>query len=126
MSDFYARMAETSLRLIADKGTDCTVAGGNTSGGYDEETGRPLDDIEPLVQSAKCVVLNYSDALRNVTDTLIETGDKKILIAAKGVTTPALSDTIAITATGKVYTVMEVKDIKPAETALIYEVRGRE
>lgn len=124
MSDFYARMQGTALRLIIDKGVSCTITGKPTSGGFDPITGAPLDDLPPVTQTAQCVLLDYSAEMKNRQDSLIESGDKKILIAAKGVTEPKLSD--KITVGSKSYTVAEVTNLNPNTTPLIYEVRGRE
>lgn len=124
MSDFYARMQDTALRLIIDKGVSCQITSKGVQGGFDPITGAPLDDLPPVTQTAQCVLLDYSAEMKNRQDSLIESGDKKILIAAKGVTEPKLSD--KITVGSKSYTVAEVTNLNPNTTPLIYEVRGRE
>lgn len=124
MSDFYARMQDTALRLIIDKGVPCNITTKGAQGGFDPITGAPLDDLPPVTQTAQCVLLDYSAEMKNRQDSLIESGDKKILIAAKGVTEPKLSD--KITVGNKSYTVAEVTNLNPATIPLVYEVRGRE
>ena len=124
MSDFYARMQDTALRLIIDKGVTCNITTKGVQGGFDPITGAPLDDLPPVTQTAQCVLLDYSTEMRNRQDSLIESGDKKILIAAKGMTEPKLSDNITVG--DKVYTVAEVTNLNPNTTPLVYEVRGRE
>lgn len=124
VTDFYERMADTALRLIADKGTDCTIVSSPIAGGFDPVTGMPLDDMPSVVQQGKCVVLNYKESLYNAPESLIEQGDKKLLLSAKGVTIDSLNGTIE--ALGKSYRVISVKDVNPAGTAIVYEVHGRE
>lgn len=124
MSDFYARMQDTALRLIIDKGVSCIITSKGVQGGFDPITGAPLDDMPATSQTAQCVLLDYSTEMKNRQDSLIESGDKRILIAAKGVAEPKLSDNITVG--DKVYTVAEVTNLNPATIPLVYEVRGRE
>ena len=121
---FYQRMQDTALRLIIDKGVQCQVSSKPSSGGFDPETGAPLDDLPATTQSAQCVLLDYSTEVKAMQNSLIEAGDKRILIAAKGVTEPKIADTVTVG--DKVYTVAEVTNLNPNTTPLIYEVRGRE
>ncbi len=121
---FYENMANTAYRLIADKGTDCTITNSSSGGGFDPDTGMPIDDVVATTQTGKCVVLNYSKDLVNMADTLIEQGDKRILLSAKGISLDNLNGTL--TALGHTFTIVNVKEINPAGTAVIYEVQGRE
>lgn len=124
MTDFYQRLADTSLRLIADKGAPCVITSLPKQGGFDAVTGLQLPDMPATSQDAQCIVLNYSKNITNMPESLVQQGDKKILIAAKGVVMPTIGSTIAVL--DKSYTVVEAKDIKPADVALIYEIHGRE
>ena len=124
MSDFYQRLAETSLRLITDKGVPCVITSLPQQGGFDPSTGLPLDDVPATQQDAQCVVLNYSDVITSMPESLVQQSDKKILIAASGVDTPSIGGTVAVL--DKSYTIIDVKDLKPADITLIYEVLGRE
>lgn len=124
MSDFYNRMQDTALSLIKSKGISCSITTKGVQGGFDPITGAPLDDLPPVTQTAQCVLLDYSTEMKAMAGSLIESGDKKILIAAKGVTEPKLSD--KITVGSKAYTVAEVTNLNPATIPLVYEVRGRE
>lgn len=124
MSDFYERMQETAYKLIVEKGVSCTIASSPMAGGFDPVTGMPLDDIPSVVQQGKCVVLNYKESLYNAPESLIQLGDKKLLLSAKGITIDSLNGTIE--ALGKSYRIMSVKDVNPAGTAIVYEIHGRE
>lgn len=124
MSDFYNRLQDTALRLIADKGTTCTISSAATSGGFDPVTGQMLDDVPSTVQQGVCVVLNYKESLINQPESLIQQGDKKLLLSAKGVTLDSLNGKIE--ALGAIYTVIAAKDLNPAGITLVYEIHGRE
>lgn len=124
MSNFYERMANTALRLITDKGVPCVIKQPAQQGGSDPGTGLPLPNLPPTEQSGVCVVLNYSDVIRNAPESLVKQGDKKLLLSAKGVDMPKLGATVSVLDND--YMVVAVKDTQPANTPLIYEVHGRE
>ncbi len=124
MIDFYNRLQNTALRLITDKGVPCVIKSPSQQGGFDPTTGLPTPSTGGTTQDGQCVVLNYSDVVTNMPESLIKQTDKKILIAAKGVDIPQIGGTV--TADDAIYTIVAVKDIKPATTALVYEVAGRE
>ena len=124
MSDFYNRLQSTALKLISDKGAPCVIRSAPISGGFDEITGQMLDDIPSTTQQGVCVVLNYGDSLVNQPESLIQQGDKKLLLSAKGVTLDSLNGKIE--ALGAIYTVIAAKDLNPAGITLVYEVHGRE
>lgn len=123
MADFYERLAATALRMINDKGADCTIETPAAGGGSDPDTGMPLDDGASSSITARCVVANYSDVERNRQDSLIQQNDKKLLIASAAVGDISLAS--AVTVAGNTYTVVEVEEIKPAETSILFKVRGR-
>lgn len=124
MSDFYNRLQQTALRLITDKGTSCTIISSPTSGGFNPETGQMLPDSPATIQQGVCVVLNYGDSLVNQPESLIQQGDKKLLVSASGVSIDSLNGKIEVL--DSVYTVISVKDLNPAGVTLVYEVHGRE
>ena len=124
MANFYERLQNTALKLITDKGTPCVTRSAPISGGFDPVTGQMLDDIPSTTQQGVCVVLNYKDSLVNQPESLIQRGDKKLLISAKGVTLDGLNGKIE--ALGAIYTVIAAKDLNPAGVTLVYEVHGRE
>ena len=124
MSDFYERLQSTALKLITDKGTPCVIRSAPISGGFDPVTGQMLPDIPATIQTGVCVVLNYKDSLVNQPESLIQQGDKKLLLSAKDVTLDSLNGKIE--ALGKTYIVISAKDLNPAGVTLVYEVHGRE
>ena len=124
MSAFYDRMAATALRLIAQFGQPVTlrdtvageydpIAGGTTPGTVTEQTG-------------SCILQDYSAqeaGAANMAGSNIQMNDKKILIAAKGLTPPTLSTQVI--ADGHTWTAVNIKEINPAGTPLVYEIQGR-
>lgn len=124
MTGFYERMADTALRLITDKGIPCVIKSPPQQGGFDPSTGLPLPNLPPTEQAGVCVVLNYSDVIRNAPESLVKQGDKKLLLSAKGVDMPQIGATISVLDSD--YMVVAVKDTRPANTPIIYEVHGRE
>lgn len=124
MSDFYERMADTALRLITDKGIPCVIKSPPQQGGFDPGTGLPLPNLPPTEQVGVCVVLNYSDVIRNAPESLVRQGDKKLLLSAKGIDMPQIGATVSVLDSD--YMVVAVKDTQPANTPLVYEVHGRE
>ncbi len=123
MSEFYNRLAATAHRLITDKGTTCQIISAPISGGFNPETGQMLPDMPATIQQGRCVVLNYSSSLVNQPESLIQQGDKKILLSATGVTIDSLNGKIE--ALGDTYTIVSAKDLNPAGLTLIYELHGR-
>ena len=125
MSAFYDRMAATALRLIAQFGQAATIKD-VTPGTYDEVTGITSDDV-PISQSAQLILLDYTlqeSGAKYTEGTQVKAGDKKILIAAKGLSwAPKL--TSIITADGADWRIVNVKVSSPAGTPLVYEVHGR-
>lgn len=124
MSEFYSKLARTAHRLIEDKGVPCVITSAEISGSFDPITGQMLDPLPPTTQTGVCLVLNYGDSLVNQPESLIQQGDKKLLLSAKGVTLDSLNGKIE--ALGSVYTVISAKDLNPAGVALVYELHGRE
>ena len=121
---FYHRMAVTALRLIAQFGQPVTlrdavpgeydpITGGTTPGTVSEQTG-------------SCILQDYTlqeSGAANLAGSDIRQNDKKILIAAKGLT--ALTLSTQIIAGGHTWTAVNIKEINPAGTPLVYEIQGR-
>ena len=125
MADFYSRMASTALRLITRFGQAATLDD-VTPGAYDPITGETTGDT-PITQPCQLILLDYtsqeSGAKFNEGSQVVS-GDKKILIAAQGLTwAPTL--TTRITADGAVWQAVNIKVSNPAGTPLVYEIQGR-
>ena len=128
MSAFYDRMAATALRLIERFGQAATLSDTPEPDpdDYDPVTGMgPV--IVPVTQSGQLILLDYSAqeaGIINAAGSLVQQGDKKIMLAAKGLTW-APSMTTTILADGLTWTIINIKSTKPAGTPLVYELHGR-
>lgn len=125
MSAFYDRMAATTLRLITEFGQGATL-NDTTPGAYDPVTGETTGDT-PITQPCQLMLLEYTaneSGIKYAEGSQVQNGDKKIMIAAQGLTwAPALTTTI--TADGAIWRVVNIKSSNPAGTPLVYEIHGR-
>lgn len=124
MSQFYDRMASTALRLIERFGQTVTLRD-IVPGEYDPVTGAQTPDVEAN-QPAQAILQDYAlqqSGMSYADGTVIKQGDKKILVAAQGITQPQLTTTVI--ADGATWTIVNIKEINPAGTPLVYELQGR-
>lgn len=124
MSQFYDRMASTALRLIERFGQTITLRD-TVPGEYDPVTGGSPPDVE-VDQPAQAILQDYAlqqSGMSYADGTVIKQGDKKILVAAQGITPPTLTTTVI--ADGATWTIVNIKEINPAGTPLVYELQGR-
>jgi hypothetical protein len=125
MSAFYDRMAATALRLIERFGQTATLTE-VTAGEYDPVTGIDSEPVT-LTQPGQVILLDYTvqeAGIINAAGSLVQQGDKKIMLAAKGLEWPPMMTT-AILADGLTWTIVNIKSTNPAGTPLVYELHGR-
>ena len=125
MSAFYDRMAATALRLIAQYGQTATLTE-IIPGEYDPVTGNETGGVN-RTQTGQLILLEYTSAeagIINASGSLVQQGDKKIMLAAKGLSW-APTNTTTILADGLTWTIVNVKSTNPAGTPLVYELHGR-
>lgn len=122
MSAFYDEMAEVALELITEFGLPVTLRT-VTPGGYDPETSETAPDAI-VDQDGQGILLDYTGQ-EFQANSLIKQGDKKLKLAAKGLTSaPSLLSKVI--ADGKTYTIVPpLKEINPAGTPLLYELQVR-
>lgn len=121
MSAFYDRMQATALRLIAKFGQQVTLTD-VVPGVYDPATGETSAGSTTV--QTPMAILQDSGAQYGNGD-MIEIGDKKILIAAKGLTIPPRLTSTVTGVDGVVWRIVNVKATNPAGTPLVYEVQGQ-
>jgi hypothetical protein len=128
MSAFYDRMAATALRLIERFGQTATLSDTPEPDpdDYDPVTGTgPV--IVPVTQPGQVILLDYTEqeaGIINAAGSLVQQGDKKIMLAAKGLAwAPTMATTII--ADGLTWTIVNIKSTNPAGTPLVYELHGR-
>lgn len=132
MSDFYQRMAATTLRLIERFG-QTVILRDETPGEFDPVTGGSTPSVI-IDQPAQAILQDYGSQQSGASyaaGTEIRQGDKKIMVSAlaagedgpKQLTPPQL--TTLVIAGGVTWTVVNIKEINPAGTPLLYEIQGR-
>ena len=128
MSAFYDRMAATALRLIERFGQTATLSDTPEPDpdDYDPVTGMGAA-IMPVTQPGQVILLDYTmqeAGIINAAGSLVQQGDKKIMLAAKGLAwAPTMTTTIL--ADGLTWTIINIKTTNPAGTPLLYELHGR-
>lgn len=124
MAGFYEEMAGVALELISEFGQTITLRD-TVPGEYDPVTGGSTPDVE-VDQPAQAILQDYAlqqSGMSYAEGTVIKQGDKKILVAAQGLTPPTLTTTVI--ADGATWTIVNIKEINPAGTPLVYELQGR-
>jgi hypothetical protein len=121
MTAFYERMAETALRLIRQYGQAVTLRE-ITPGSYDPSTGETSPDTATEA-STSGVLIEYTGQERQA-NSLIQQGDKKLMVPAKALAQPSLNSKVIIQ--GEVWTIVPpLKVMNPAGTPLVYELQVR-
>ena len=122
---FYSRMQDTALRLIEKYGQTATLTDG-VAGEYDPVTGVETGGAT-LTQTGQLILLDYTAqeaGIINAAGSLVQQGDKKIMLAAKGLEWPPTMTTTVL-ADGLTWTIINIKSTNPAGTPLVYELHGR-
>ncbi|MCP1511010.1 hypothetical protein [Pseudomonas rhodesiae] len=122
MATFYDEMAVMALEMITEFGQPVTISK-TVTGEYDPETGgeAPGATVE---QTAQGILLDFTgQEFQN--NSLIRQGDKKLKIAAQGLTwVPGLLDKVV--AQGRTWSIVPpLKEINPAGTPILYELQVR-
>jgi hypothetical protein len=119
---FYDEMAATALDLINEFGQPVTIID-VTPGEYDPGVGGTGPDTT-VERAAQGILLDFT-GYEFQSNTLIQQGDKKLKIAAKGLNVPPslLSKVIC---QGRTWSIIPpLKEINPAGTPLVYELQVR-
>jgi hypothetical protein len=125
MSAFYEEMAGVALDLISEFGQPITLRD-EVPGGYDPETGIVADPVI-AEQTGSGILQDYTLSERagisNHPGSLIQQGDKKLIMSASGLTMPTLTTKAVVG--GHTWAIVNIKEINPAGTPLIYELQAR-
>ena len=117
---FYDEMAALALELIAEFGQPVTLRD-IQPGEYDPDN--PGGGEVIIEQAAQGILLDFT-GLEFQSDSLIVRGDKKLKVAALGMAWKP-KPLIKADVQGKTWTVINVKEINPAGTPLLYELQVR-
>jgi hypothetical protein len=113
----YKPFQNLASRLIGDKGREVTIVY-KTDGVYDPATNTLSRGYEDSVQ----VVVFFKDAKSNAAQgDIVEAQEKIVMIPALSNTAPRINDIIIDG--NQEYTITDVKELKPANETILYEVR---
>ena len=122
---FYDEMADVTLELITEFGSEQTLRD-VIPGAYDPVTGETTGDVAKS-QLAQVILLDYTlqeSGQQYAEGSEIRQGDKKIIIAAKGLAwPPALTTRVDVG--GVLWQIVNIKESNPAGTPLVYFCQGR-
>lgn len=129
---FYDEMAELTLELIGEFG-QTVILRDETPGEFDPVTGGSTPSVI-IDQPAQAILQDYGlqqSGTSYAAGTEIRQGDKKVMVSAlaageggpKQLTPPQL--TTLVIAGGVTWTIVNIKEINPAGTPLLYEIQGR-
>lgn len=122
MSEFYDEMQVVALELITEFGLPIVLRT-VTPGDYDPDISETTPETI-TEQVGQGILLDYTGQ-EFQANSLILQGDKKLKLAAKGLTSaPSLLSKVI--ADGKTYSIVPpLKEINPAGTPLLYELQVR-
>ena len=119
---FYDEMAVMALELITEFGQSVTLRD-TVKGVYDPSTGKTGPDAV-TERTAQAILLDFTGQ-EFQTNSLIKVGDKKLKIAASGLSLPPTLLSKAVIQ-GKTWSIVPpLKEINPAGTPLLYELQVR-
>lgn len=113
----YDRAAATALRLLTKYGQAVTVKT-RTAGAYNTATGSAA--VTETTQAGVGAIFDYG--ARDIDGTLIQDGDKQVLLAPLPVA-PEIDDTVSIG--GAVCTIKGIKTLAPGGTPVLYDLNVR-
>lgn len=119
-SVLYDELAQAAVDLLNELGQLVLLSRAVGGGGYDPDAGA-VDEGDVDVWSANGVEFNYTQ--REVDGTLIQQGDRRILIAPTLGTTPQSGDVVTLGA--KRLEVVNSKPLQPAGVVVLHEVQAR-
>lgn len=119
---FYDDMAVMALEMITEFGQPVTISK-TEPGEYDPETGGNAPGVA-VEQTAQGILLDFT-GIEFQNNSLIRQGDKKLKIAAQGLTwVPGLLDKVV--AQGRTWSIVPpLKEVNPAGTPILYELQVR-
>ena len=116
---FYEEMSATAAELIAEFGQTITLER-SAPGAYDASTG--IVPVTTTSLSGTGIDLDYT--VREIDGTLVQRGDRKLLMSVKAGVVPAVSDVAIVGAVR--FRVLAVKPLAPGGVTLTYELQCRQ
>lgn len=123
MSFNYSKTANTADKLLKRFGKSWTIKS-ITPGVYDPNTNTSTP-VE-VDATANAVLLDYSNnGMTNAENSMILVGDKKMLVAAKGLPFVIKANDICVSGSEQ-WRVVNVQELKPADVTVIFELQVRQ
>lgn len=114
----YARAQATALRLLDKFGAAGSIVRDVPGNGPIYDPGEPTTETYPCTMA----VLKFDN--KDIDGTLIKATDKKVYVAAKGLSiAPITMDRILIGSVS--HTIVRVMPLNPADTSIYFEVQAR-
>jgi hypothetical protein len=114
----YPKTRATAERLIERFGRSAVLVRMTKGGGPASDPG----PATPANHACKVVITNYSD--RDRDDTVIKTGDRKILLSTAGLAIiPALSDRLSVD--GESFQIVDIKTLDPGGVKILWTLQAR-
>lgn len=120
----YSEIAETANEILAEYGQAVTLTR-IVPGTYNPATGG-MTGASTSTQTGWGAVFEYIN--KNIDGTLIQSGDKQLLLSAinsagTALTAPIINDTVTIG--GVVMTITQIKPLSPAGTTVLFDCNLR-
>jgi hypothetical protein len=127
MTTVYADDIKTALELIAEFGADCQL---KVFTATTPDPAQPWETAAPTEQVAnpRMVFLNFKGNNSGETywnGTLVQQGDKKVLLAASGLAFPPNLNALLTRADGSVWKVVNLHTLDPDGTPILYTMQVR-
>jgi hypothetical protein len=119
VSTFYEDMAATAHELLTEFGGPAALTR-VTPGSYDPDTGTTTGDVT-TTWNATVACFEYAQV--EIDGTRIRHGDQRAYMSVVGVVNPQTGDTLTVN--GVVLNVVASRPLKPASTAVLYDVQVR-
>lgn len=116
---FYDEMAALADELLGEYGAPALLTR-VTPGGYDPDTGTTTPDVTTTWDGTGAAFDYEQD---DIDGTKIRQGDQRVYMSVAGVVNPQTGDTLTID--GVVLNVVISRALKPASTAVLYDVQVR-
>lgn len=118
MSALSTKAKATTHRILSLYGQLVTLKH-SEPGVYDPETGT----VGTVVTSQTAVAVEQSYLQRDIDGTVVQQGDKKLLLTATNLSAPMVGD--SCTVQGVIYAIKNVSCLSPDGTAILYELQLR-
>lgn len=115
----YAEIAAIVDELLTEYGAPARLTR-ITPGGYDPDTGTTTPDVTTTWDGTGA---KFDYEQRDVDGTKVRQGDQRVYMSVVGVANPQTGDTLTID--GIVLNVVASRPLKPASTAVLYDVQVR-